>query len=146
MLYDISGSMGSTFFGDVDKLTRIGAVNAFFSAFADKTMAFEYNHIVSLYWFDTNINKKCDFTQDFNYFIKLIDDAVPTGSTKLYDALMEGIRSLLEIKKKYPDIILRIIAMTDGEDNASASKAEDVGKKIVNNNIILDSFVVSLNS
>jgi len=24
----------------------MGAVNAFFSAFADKTMAFEYNHLV----------------------------------------------------------------------------------------------------
>jgi hypothetical protein len=27
-------------------MTRMGAVNAFFSAFADKTLAFEYNHLV----------------------------------------------------------------------------------------------------
>jgi len=45
VLYDISGSMSSHFQNDVD-LSRIGAVNALFSAFADKTLAFELNHIV----------------------------------------------------------------------------------------------------
>lgn len=63
-----------------------------------------------------------------NHFIKLVDDANPRGSTRLYDALMEGINSLLLIKKKYPNIILRMIAMTDGEDNQSKFKPEEVAK------------------
>lgn len=50
VLYDTSGSMGQSLFSDKD-LSRIGAVNAFFSAFADKTMGFEYNHIVELICF-----------------------------------------------------------------------------------------------
>jgi ubiquitin-conjugating enzyme E2 D/E len=37
--------MGSKFFNE-EILTRMGAVNAIFSAFADKTLAFELNHIV----------------------------------------------------------------------------------------------------
>jgi ubiquitin-conjugating enzyme E2 D/E len=45
VLFDISGSMGSHFFND-NQLSRMGAVNALFSAFADKTMAYELNHIV----------------------------------------------------------------------------------------------------
>lgn len=45
VLYDVSGSMKSCFFEDKE-LSRMGAVNAFFSAFADKTLAYEYNHIV----------------------------------------------------------------------------------------------------
>lgn len=45
VLFDTSGSMGSKFFNDAE-LTRMGAVNAIFSAFADKTLAFELNHIV----------------------------------------------------------------------------------------------------
>ncbi len=65
----------------------MGSVNAFFSSFADKTMTYEYNHIVSLYWFDNIITKKCDFIKDMDLFIKLVDDASPGGSTKLYDAL-----------------------------------------------------------
>jgi len=30
-------------------------VNAFFSAFADKTMAYELNHLVALYCFDEKV-------------------------------------------------------------------------------------------
>jgi len=52
VLYDVSGSMSSRFFDDEDNINRMGAVNAFFSAFADKTMAFELNHIVKLYKFN----------------------------------------------------------------------------------------------
>lgn len=45
VLFDVSGSMGDSFFNDKE-ISRIGAVNAFFSAFSDKTIAFELNHIV----------------------------------------------------------------------------------------------------
>ena len=45
VLYDVSGSMKSAFFND-GLISRIGAVNALFSAFADKTLAYEYNHLV----------------------------------------------------------------------------------------------------
>lgn len=50
VLYDVSGSMQSNFFDDKE-LSRMGAVNALFSAFADKTLAFEYNHLVQLFLF-----------------------------------------------------------------------------------------------
>lgn len=100
----------------------MGAVNAFFSAFADKTMGFEFNHVVQLYCFSNVITKKCEFTDDFNFFIKLVDDANPGGGTKLFNCLQEAIESLLEIKKKYPNIMLRLIALTDGEDNESTVK------------------------
>lgn len=121
----------------------MGAVNAFFSAFADKTMAFEYNHIVSLYQFNTQINKLCDFNNNFNKFIQLVDNCDPGGSTKLYDCMDVAIQDLLELKKKYPNIILRMIALTDGEDNQSVNTPETIVQKIVANRIILDSFVVS---
>lgn len=121
----------------------MGAVNALFSAFADKTMAYELKHLVQLYTFDDRIEKKCEFTEDMNYFIHLVDGALPRGSTRLYDALVEGINSLISIKAKYPDIILRMIALTDGEDNRSTYKPIDVAKLILKHRITLDSFVVS---
>ena len=42
---DTSGSMSLQFYNE-EFMTRMGAVNAFFSAFADKTLAYEYNHLV----------------------------------------------------------------------------------------------------
>ena len=74
-----------------------------------------------------------------------MDSANPGGSTKLYDCMDEAIRSLLLIKKRFPKIILRMIALTDGEDNQSTNDIETIVKKIVANKIILDSFVVGDN-
>lgn len=74
VLFDVSGSMRSQFFSD-NLLSRMGAVNALFSAFADKTMAYEFKHLVQLYTFDDTIEKKCEFTEDMNHFIKLVDGA-----------------------------------------------------------------------
>jgi ubiquitin-conjugating enzyme E2 D/E len=65
----------------------MGAVNALFSAFADKTLAFEYNHLVKLVCFSSTIEDKCDFMNDFNKFILLVDGADAGGSTRCYDAI-----------------------------------------------------------
>ena len=44
----------------------------------------------------------------------------------------------------YPDIVLRIIALTDGEDNSKHGVAPIlVAETIKKNDIILDSFVVN---
>ncbi len=43
-------------------------------------------------------------------------------------------------------MILRIIALTDGEDTSSVTKPTEVAKRIVQNRIVLDSFVVSNDS
>jgi len=115
VIFDTSGSMGSPFFGDKE-LSRMGAVNCIFSAFADKTLAFELNHIVKLICFSSSIVDQCDFTDDFNMFINLVDGANAGGGTRCFDALMYAVDALVKIKEKYPGIIPRIIALTDGED------------------------------
>ncbi len=54
-----------------------------------------------------------------------------------------AIDSLIDIKKKYPNIVLRMIALTDGEDNYSKKqKPEYLVQKIIKNQIIIDTFVV----
>lgn len=136
--------MADSFFDDKE-LSRIGAVNAFFSAFADKTLAFELNHIVKLVCFESLITDKCEFTNDFNKFILLVDGVNAHGGTKCFDAIDYAINQLIEIKKKYPNIILRIIALTDGEDNSSKENPKTLIKRIFEHKIIIDSFVVGKN-
>lgn len=89
--------MAGTFFEDKE-LSRMGAVNALFSAFADKTIAFELNHVVQLFLFDDKVDKMCEFTNDMNMFIHLVDGASTRGCTSLYDALDTGVNSLLELR------------------------------------------------
>lgn len=75
----------------------------------------------------------------------MVDSANPGGQTKLFDALQAAVDDLLEIKKTYPNIILRMIALTDGEDNISKEKPSTIARQIIRNKIIVDSFVVGKN-
>lgn len=62
VVLDVSGSMEEIF---SEGLERIGAVKAFFSAFADRTMAYNFNHVISLIFFDSEVKTMCLFTDLF---------------------------------------------------------------------------------
>ena len=87
VVYDVSGSMDCQYFDD-GEISRQGAVNALFSAFADKTLAHNLNHIVQLFTFSTIITKKNEFNNDFENFINLVDGCIPDGCTALYDCML----------------------------------------------------------
>lgn len=142
VLLDISGSMDESFYKSQD-LTRMGVVKAFFGAFADRTMAYNLKNVISLAYFDHRYEVKCGFTETFIQFKELVNNAQPSGSTALYNALHNAVDALLEFRKQYPDSILRIIALTDGEDNKSKYTAKQVAEYILTNQILIDSFVVS---
>lgn len=60
-----------------EDLTRIGVVKAFFNAFADRTMAYNFKHVISLVYFDNRYIVKCEFTELFMQFKDLINKAKP---------------------------------------------------------------------
>ncbi len=47
--------------------------------------------------------------------------------------MIKAVVDLIEIKKRFPNIILRIIALSDGEDNSSHNKPNDIAKLIIDN-------------
>lgn len=74
VLLDISGSMDELFYNSED-LTRMGVVKAFFNTFADRTMAYNLKHVISLVYFDHRIIEKCSFTELFILFKDLVNKA-----------------------------------------------------------------------
>ncbi|CAD8192572.1 unnamed protein product [Paramecium octaurelia] len=143
VLLDISGSMDELYY-DSEDLTRMGVVKAFFSTFADRTMAYDLKHVISLVYFDNRIIEKCSFTELFILFKDLVNKAQPTGRTNLYRALKYAENQLLKFKQTYPKCLLRIIALTDGQDNdVNPLDPIKVAESILKNEIFLDSFVVS---
>jgi ubiquitin-conjugating enzyme E2 D/E len=58
---------------------------------------------------------------------------------------MYAAAELRAFKLRYPDCILRIIALTDGEDTGSRSSIEETSKELVEQGIIIDSFAVGAN-
>ena len=136
--------MGQSFFNEPD-LKRIGAVKSFFEAFAFRTIAYNFQHVVSLFFFDHTIENQCDFTEAIYDFNRLIAKAAPKGSTLMYDAIVKAIVSLNNFKKRYPDCLLRIVALTDGEDTGSINSIEVTTQLLIKHNIVIDSFAVGAN-
>ena len=93
--------MGGRFFNEKD-LKRIGACKLFFEALAYRTIAYSFEHVVSLIFFDYNIEVQCDFTEAIYDFNRLIAGANPRGSTKLYDSIIHAVHQLVTFKKRYP--------------------------------------------
>lgn len=144
ILFDISGSMGSRFFNEPD-LIRIGAVKSFFEAFAYRTMAYSFEHVVQLMFFDNKTEVKCTFTEAIQDFNRFIASAKPRGSTLLFDCVFKAVQDLLTFRKQYPDCLLRIMALTDGEDTGSRTPVPVLADMMIQHDIVIDSFAVGAN-
>jgi ubiquitin-protein ligase len=141
VVFDVSGSMGTRFFDDQD-FTRLDATKEFFETFTDRNAGFDLNHVISLLLFSSNLNRACGFTENIVTFAAHIQNAAHGGGTKLWDALNQAIEYLKEFKNSYPNVHLRILCLSDGEDTSSINNYTDVAKSLVHSNITLDSIVV----
>mmetsp|Transcript_14507 Transcript_14507/g.14599 ORF Transcript_14507/g.14599 Transcript_14507/m.14599 type:complete len:473 (-) Transcript_14507:27-1445(-) len=141
VLFDKSGSMVYPF-GPEGEYSRLDATKQFFESFADRTVGYSLNHVVSLILFNNKLDKACSFTENISTFTAVAHQSKHAGGTKLWDAIFEAIKSLVDFKAQYPDTQLRILCLSDGEDTSSAHDHLEVGKLLISNNIVMDSVVV----
>ncbi|CAG9312205.1 unnamed protein product [Blepharisma stoltei] len=141
VIFDKSGSMGTTF-GPEGEYTRLDATKQFFESFADRTVGYNLNHVMSLFLFSTTIDRACGFTENISTFTAVAHQSKHSGGTKLWDAIYEAIQSLVEFKVKYPNTHLRILCLSDGEDTSSTHGYLQVAQQLIANNVIMDSVVV----
>ena len=63
----------------------------------------------------------------------------------MYDAVIVAVNSLVDFQAKYPNCLLRIIALTDGQDTGSKHSIDETTKILTKNKIVIDSFAVGAN-
>lgn len=80
--------------------------------------------MVSLFFFDHTVENHCGFTEAIYDFNRLIARAAARGSTLMFDAVVTAADALKKFKINYPDCLLRIVALTDGEDTGSKHSVE----------------------
>ena len=141
VVFDISGSMGTRFFDEPD-FTRLDATKEFFETFTDRNAGFDFNHVISLILFSSSITRACGFTENIVTFSSHVQNSRHGGGTKLWDAIDQATGYLNTFKKKYPNVHLRILCLSDGEDTLSAKNYVQVAKDLVTSNIVMDSIVV----
>jgi len=134
---DRSGSMGAPFQettlnvvkgeskDSVSQRTRMEAVKAMFYAFRDRVDTMGKGiYELGLFQFDQYVEKMLDLTPELDKFESIVDDMQKRGQTAIYSAIIEAARLLAPTFDKDNLVDLRILVLTDGQNNSGAPPEE----------------------
>jgi uncharacterized protein YegL len=124
--------------------SRLSEVKEVFKHLVTRLNAYRLNTHLGLVTFanhhDLQVNRP--ITQIAMNVSDDLDHVNASGYTALWDALVKSKDMLVTYKSKYPEAKLRIIALTDGENNNSNFTASYVCSELYDNNIMLDAIVI----
>lgn len=134
---DRSGSMGTPFAevtlnvvhgttrSSVAERTRMEAVKAMFYAFRDRVeSAGNGSQHLGLIQFDNVAEQMLDLTPQLYRFESIVDDMHIRGQTAIYSSILEAARMLEKRFAEDAQTDLRIIVLTDGQNNTGVSPEE----------------------
>merc|ERR1712070_142041 len=134
---DRSGSMGTPFAevtlnvvhgttkSSVAERTRMEAVKAMFYAFRDRVESMgSGSHHLGLLQFDNRVEQLLDATPRLDRFESIVDDMEKRGQTAIYSAIIEAVNMLSRHFAPESSTDLRILVLTDGQNNIGASAQE----------------------
>lgn len=136
---DRSGSMGSPF---STGRTRMEAVKQMFYAFRDRTGSLGGNsHRIGLIQFDDKVDRLLEPTLNLDVFESVVDNMEKRGSTAIYSGVIHAAAMLEATLMETPSADLRILALTDGQNNAGC-EAEEALAAALRVGAVVDAIIV----
>ncbi|OXV08627.1 hypothetical protein Egran_03610 [Elaphomyces granulatus] len=148
--FDVSWSMdepmGYTWTGAPNDLTKLSEMKQIFSNVINRMLGYQLiRNFVGVVTFSNanRIRTKHELSRvNKQEFHDMVGDLHTEGQTAIWDALMKAKDMLVAFKNEHPETKLRIIALTDGEDNQSNHQPADVCQSLYDSDIVLDSIVI----
>merc|ERR1711988_1732089 len=101
------------------------AVKGMFYAFRDRVESLGAgNHHLGLLQFDNHVEQLLDITPRLDRFESIVDDMEKRGQTAIYSAIVEAANMLGRHFTADSNTDLRILVLTDGQNNTGASPEE----------------------
>eukprot|EP01113_Clastostelium_recurvatum_P019638 TRINITY_DN2318_c1_g1_i1.p1 TRINITY_DN2318_c1_g1~~TRINITY_DN2318_c1_g1_i1.p1 ORF type:complete len:591 (-),score=151.89 TRINITY_DN2318_c1_g1_i1:28-1800(-) len=152
IVFDISGSMKTSFIQLNDAisrsdLSRLASSKICFGAFIDKTIAYEYNHVIGLITFGERLHDVLPITNKLSVFEDVFANVVDTEpATRLFSAIERGIdaiktyRGTLTYKPKHS----RVLCFTDGQDTAGVSLdvVRSLASSSLSSDVVVDGILI----
>jgi Mg-chelatase subunit ChlD len=114
--------------GGIQQRTRMEAVKAMFYAFRDATELFgRGSHHLGLIQFDNKVETLLGLTGTLDRFESIVDDIERRGQTAIFSSIVQAAAMLEPVFGESPGTDLRILALTDGQNNTGASADEALG-------------------
>lgn len=136
--------------------SRADISSDFLRALIEQSYKFRVSSIYGLISFGSEVKTLQKLTPMSSDFVEKLSKIVPKGSTLLWDAIAEAQKQILELvapddeeeepEAPYPNAHRRIIVITDGSDNKSKKNPVELANQLIQNNIIVDTVLISLDS
>eukprot|EP01083_Nonionella_stella_P316311 1146335_1 len=129
-----------------EAMSRLDVVKCYWSAFLNRSKAYDYANHIGLIVFDSSVETSCHLSPLYERFRKRVEEVEVRGCTALRDAMKEACKQLMEWKlrdhKKRSKCNLRIIALTDGEDNQSSISDVNLTQILLRHGITADAIMI----
>jgi Mg-chelatase subunit ChlD len=124
---------------NVDKLSKLDMAKQLFGAYANRSMASDHVHKIGLCLFGSDVSIAMELTRMFEGFKQGVDQVVAHGKTRLLDAISIACDRLGAAKEAADSTVLRrIVCLTDGNDEGSNAKFQEVVTKVQRMNVVVD--------
>ncbi|KAH7087509.1 hypothetical protein FB567DRAFT_346883 [Paraphoma chrysanthemicola] len=121
-------------------LSRLDVLKQMFDAFINRLLAYNFQTHIGLITFGTTASVSQDITNAVENFRHQLNNMSAKGDTAVWDSLALAHDQLQHYGDKYPTAKLRVICISDGEDNKSKQNVVDVTSRLRRQNILVDSF------
>ncbi|KAF1351667.1 hypothetical protein EJ07DRAFT_168877 [Lizonia empirigonia] len=124
-------------------LSRLDVLKQMFDAFINRLLAYSFQTHVGLVTFGTTASVSQNITHAVENFRYQLNNMVAEGDTAIWDSIALASDQLQQFAARYPKAKLRIICISDGEDNKSTRLVHDLASELAHAKIVVDSFCIS---
>ena len=121
-------------------LTRLDVLKQMFDAYVNRLLAYNFQTHLGLTTFSTKASVSQKITHAVENFRHKLNNMTATGDTAVWDSITLAHDQLKEYAKQYPNAKLRIICISDGEDNRSRNSVYSLPSSLLRDDIVVDSF------
>lgn len=111
-----------------------------FDAFINRLLAYSFQTHIGLVTFSTKASVSQDITNAIENFRHKLNPMAASGDTAIWDSIALAQDQLENYGEKFPEAKMRIICISDEEDNKSRQPLRDVARRLSHHGIVLDCF------
>ncbi|KAJ2905988.1 uncharacterized protein MKZ38_003471 [Zalerion maritima] len=123
-------------------INRLGEVKMFFEQLSTRLFSYRLHTSVGLVTFNGSIDVSQRLSLVQADFCRSLYGIKSSGRTAIFDAIEKAKDMLLEQRQRFPNTKLRILVLTDGEDNESKVDKLSLANHLHDERIVLDAIVL----
>ncbi|KAH9872905.1 hypothetical protein J1614_005300 [Plenodomus biglobosus] len=122
--------------------SRLDVVKQTFDAYVNRLLAYNFQTHVGLVTFGSKASVTQKITPSVESFRHKLNNMLAKGVTALWDSLALALEQIQHYKENCPQAKLRIICISDGQDNKSQYNAVLLTSRLMRSSIVVDSFIL----